>query len=224
MEFRSGRNNVRILNVPEKMELDNTLTFVSSLLLEVQGPSGVLSSAPKLDRAHRLGRLPDDSTKARPRPLICCLHDFLDRERILRRRDKSQLFFCGGKIFIFPDLISSVSKKRATFLAVKRQLYDRKVRFSLRQSARLHVEHSRERLVFDSAGDALKCEELQNVEAAGGPCLDREFLSSLRHGGEESAAGRQEAEECLLGYQAATLRAIPPRPAPSCLPARTASS
>ncbi|KAJ8010143.1 hypothetical protein DPEC_G00071920 [Dallia pectoralis] len=80
LEFRSRRNNVRILNVPEKMELDDTLTFVSSLLLEVLGPSGVLSSAPKLDRAHWLGRLPDDPTNARPSPLICCLHDFQDRE------------------------------------------------------------------------------------------------------------------------------------------------
>ncbi|KAJ7986766.1 hypothetical protein DPEC_G00331790 [Dallia pectoralis] len=129
LEFRSRRNNVRILNVPEKMALDNALAFVSSLLLEVLGPSGVLSSAPKLGRAHRLGRLPDDPTNARPRPLICCLHDFQDRERILRRRDKAQLFFRGGKIFIFPDMISSVSEKRATFLGVKRQLYDRKVRF-----------------------------------------------------------------------------------------------
>ncbi|KAJ7987901.1 hypothetical protein DPEC_G00331400 [Dallia pectoralis] len=34
LEFRSRRNNVRILNVPEKMELDDALTFVSSLLLE----------------------------------------------------------------------------------------------------------------------------------------------------------------------------------------------
>ncbi|KAJ7999705.1 hypothetical protein DPEC_G00197180 [Dallia pectoralis] len=83
----------------------------------------------KFDRAHRLGRLPDDPTNARPRPLICCLHDFQDRERILRWRDKFQLFFRGGKIFIFPDMISSVSEKRATFLGVKRQLYNRKVRF-----------------------------------------------------------------------------------------------
>ncbi|KAJ7985105.1 hypothetical protein DPEC_G00348620 [Dallia pectoralis] len=156
LEFRSRRNNVRILNVPEKMELDGALTFVSSLLLEVLGPSGVLSSAPKLDRAHRLGRLPDDPTNAKPRPLICCLHDFQDRERILRRCDKAQLFFRGGKIFIFPDMISSVSEKRATFLGIKRQLYDRKVRFSLRHPARLHVEHSGERLVFDSAGEAQK--------------------------------------------------------------------
>ncbi|KAJ7995676.1 hypothetical protein DPEC_G00247050 [Dallia pectoralis] len=108
LEFRSRRNNVRILNVPEKMEQDDALTFVSSLLLEVLGPSGVLSSAPKLDRAHRLGRLHDDPTNARPRPLICCL-----------------------------------------------QLYDRKVRFSLRHPARLHVEHSGEQLVFDSAGEDL---------------------------------------------------------------------
>ncbi|KAJ8002994.1 hypothetical protein DPEC_G00164760 [Dallia pectoralis] len=154
LEFRSRRNNVRILNVPEKMELDDALTFVSSLLLEVLGPSGMLSSAPKLDRAHRLGSLPDDPTNARPRPLICCLHDFQDRERILRRRDKAQLFFRFEKIFIFPDMISS--EKRATFLGVKRQLYDRKVRFSLRHPARLHVEHSGERLVFDSAGEAQK--------------------------------------------------------------------
>ncbi|KAJ8010979.1 hypothetical protein DPEC_G00053450 [Dallia pectoralis] len=106
--------------------------------------------------AKRLGRLPDDPTNARPRPLICCLHDFQDRERILRRRDKALLFFRGGKIFIFPDMISSVSEKRATFLGVKRQLYDRKVRYSLRHPARLHVEHSGEWLVFDSAGEAQK--------------------------------------------------------------------
>ncbi|KAJ8004351.1 hypothetical protein DPEC_G00158270 [Dallia pectoralis] len=101
LEFRSRRNNIRILNVPEKMELDDVLAFVSSLLLEVLGPSGVLSSAPKLDRAHRLGRLPDDPTNARPRPLICCLHDFQDRERILRQRDKAQLFFRGRRNFYF---------------------------------------------------------------------------------------------------------------------------
>ncbi|KAJ8004374.1 hypothetical protein DPEC_G00158530 [Dallia pectoralis] len=135
------------------MELDDTLTFISSLLLEVLGPSGVLSSAPKLDRAHRLGRLPDDSTNARPRPLICCLHDFQDWESILRQRDKSQLFFRGGKIFFSPDMISFVSEKRATFLGVKRQLYDRKVCFSLRHPARLHVEHSGER----QEGNVLRC-------------------------------------------------------------------
>ncbi|KAJ7991224.1 hypothetical protein DPEC_G00295110 [Dallia pectoralis] len=156
LEFRSRRNNIRILNVPEKIELDDALAFVSALLLEVLGPSGVLSSAPKLGRAHRLGRLPDDPTNARPRPLICCLHDFQDRERILHQCDKAQLFFSDGRIIIFPDMISSVSEKRATFLGVKRHLYDRKVRFSLRHPARLHVENSGERLVFDSAGEAQK--------------------------------------------------------------------
>ncbi|KAJ8002287.1 hypothetical protein DPEC_G00178320 [Dallia pectoralis] len=98
LEFRSRRNNVRILNVPEKMELG----------------SG------------------EDTALA---------------------QQVSAVFPWREDIF-FPDMISPVSEKLATFLGVKRQLYARKVRFSLRKS--LHVEHSGERLVFDSAGEAQK--------------------------------------------------------------------
>ncbi len=62
LENRYRRSNLRIINVPEGSEKDQDPTkFVSNLLMAVTG-TGVFSSPPEIERAHRsLGPRPGDA-------------------------------------------------------------------------------------------------------------------------------------------------------------------
>lgn len=127
---------------------------MSDFFVEVLGPA-IIPSPPKLDQAHHIGPSPaggDDNSK--PRVFIVRFQYYCDKERILQRQGRDQLHFCGHKVFIFPGLSSSVTKKRAKFLDVKRNLHDKNMKFSLHFPARLQFEHAGGKLQFDSHEDA----------------------------------------------------------------------
>ncbi|KAJ7995644.1 hypothetical protein DPEC_G00246720 [Dallia pectoralis] len=126
LESRSRRCNLRIVGIPEKMERGDPVGFMTGFFTEVLGTT--LVPAPlKLDRAHRIGAPPTpDGVNPKPRVFIVRFHNFQDKERVLRRQSRDQLIFRGIKVFIFPDLTSSIAKKRALFLGIKRRLSEKK--------------------------------------------------------------------------------------------------
>ncbi|KAK1879038.1 LINE-1 retrotransposable element ORF1 protein, partial [Dissostichus eleginoides] len=118
-EGRSRRNNMRVMGIPEGLEGPRATDFVAQLLRDLLK----LDEKPLLDRAHRtLRERPKEGTP--PRPFVVRVHFFHIRSQIPQRAgESSPLLYNGKRISIFPDYTSSVSKKRAAFVPVKRTLH-----------------------------------------------------------------------------------------------------
>lgn len=116
LEGRQRRCNARILGIREHFEAGTRpVSSVAKLLQEVLG----LDAAPTLDRAHR-SLQPAPGQGRRARPFIIKFHYYQEKMEVLRRAaQKSPLIYGGDKISIFPDLPSSVVKRRGTFKEVK---------------------------------------------------------------------------------------------------------
>ncbi|KAF7661707.1 hypothetical protein LDENG_00255570 [Lucifuga dentata] len=119
LENRSRRSNLRVLGVPEKMEGADPVEFMTQRFREICG-SDTFPHPPLLDRAHRLGRSTDDGGErsSRPRPIIVRFHYYQDKEWVLAKR-RGELSFRGHRIYIYPDLSTSLARQRAAFSGVK---------------------------------------------------------------------------------------------------------
>uniref|UniRef100_A0A667XYD2 L1 transposable element RRM domain-containing protein n=1 Tax=Myripristis murdjan TaxID=586833 RepID=A0A667XYD2_9TELE len=78
LENRSRRSNVRIINIPEKMEGRDTTGFLEQLIPKLLGHDN-FSSPIVVERAHRIGKVSD-----RPRPIIAKFLNFTHKEKVLR--------------------------------------------------------------------------------------------------------------------------------------------
>lgn len=139
LEGRARMNNLRLIGVPEGVEGARPTEFVAQLLKD----SLRLDEVPLLDRAHRTLR-PKPKEGEQPRPIVIRVHFLHVRNDILRRAGEtsrnSPLLYQGKRLLIFPDYTSSVAKKRAAFVDVKRRLHScPDVKFGLRFPAVLRI-------------------------------------------------------------------------------------
>lgn len=154
LESRSRRCNLRVIGIPERAEANDPVTFMSQFFQDVLG-SEIFPTPPLLDRAHRIGSASSvDRENQRPRVMIVRFHYYGDKEKVLRRGNWNQLFYQSRKVFIFPDLSSSVAKRRAAFSAVRNNLREKNVRFSLKFPARLMIDLDDEKFQFDCPKEA----------------------------------------------------------------------
>lgn len=101
LEARSRRQNIKVVGLPERAEGRNPVDFFAKFLCDLLGPVN-FPTLIEVDRAHRLGQLPD--TAARPRIMIARIHSFRVKEKILRlARENSPLTYDGARIHIYPD-------------------------------------------------------------------------------------------------------------------------
>ena len=136
LEGRSRLNNVRLVGLPEGAEGPRPTEFMAKFLQDLLG----LSDRPVLDPAHRTLRArPKDGDP--PRPMIIRVHLFQVRNDILRRAgEASPLSHSGRRISIFPDFTSTVARKRATFIGVKKELHScPNIKFGLLHPAILRI-------------------------------------------------------------------------------------
>lgn len=137
LEGRQRRCNARILGIKEQFEAGTRpVVSVAKLLQDVLG----LDTAPTLDRAHR-SLQPVPIRGQRPRPFIVKFHYFQEKVEVLRKAAlNSPLTYDGNKILIFPDLPSTVAKKRGAFKDVKALLRGcRGVRYGMLYPAKLRI-------------------------------------------------------------------------------------
>lgn len=164
LENRSRRKNLRIIGLPEGVEIGvGASAFVSRFLVEVLNDE-TFTNLPELERAHRALRA-RPSGDERPRPMYVRFLRYPVKEQVLAiAKKKGQLFYNGRKIFIFPDLSPSLAKKRAAFNPVKGKLYEKGVKFFLRYPAVLCVTYQQKDYKFESATDA---EDFYNHQLSG---------------------------------------------------------
>ncbi len=138
LEGRSGRQNVRIIGLPESIEGPHPTTFFSQLLVEVFGHQN-LPSPPELDRAHRIAA-PKPASGQRPRPVILRFHRYQVKDLVIREsRKKGTLTFQGHTIRIFEDYSPDIVKLRGEFKDPMVELYKRGLKPAVLFPARLRI-------------------------------------------------------------------------------------
>ncbi|CAL1589471.1 unnamed protein product [Knipowitschia caucasica] len=140
LEGRSRRQNVRMVGLPESLELGPRPTeFVSQLLVDVFGAQ-TLSTLPELDRAHR-SLLPKPGLNEKPRTIIIRFHRFQTKDLVMRevRRRRGTLEFRGHKLQFYEDYTAEVQKQRVQYRDAMAELFNRGFRPSLLFPAKLRI-------------------------------------------------------------------------------------
>lgn len=146
LENRSRRNNLRLLGLPEGVKAQALKEICKLDLPKALG----LDGKHKVERAHRIGTLPDQSNSPsrssnnptqRPRPVIMRYLDYCDKEAILRayRARRGPLRIKGQVILLFADYSAQVAKLRREFSGLCSALYRCQIKFQLQYPATLRV-------------------------------------------------------------------------------------
>ena len=153
IESRNRRFNLRVVGIPEQLEGSNPIKFMSDFFVEALGDC--FTDPPTLDAAHRIGPPRDAESDPRPRVFIVRFHYLQDKERALKCR-KERLEFRENTILLFPDVPTSIAKKRASFAAVKTSFWEKNVKMYTQDNGSLRVVHEGQRFVFDCPVEAQK--------------------------------------------------------------------
>ncbi len=126
LEGSSRRNNIRIFGIPEEAEENSTSKYVERLLkTELQLPE---ETELHIQRAHRaLTRKP--SPNAPPRSIIVNFLKFETKEMILKTAWKKKIQVGNKQIFFDHDYPAEAVQKRRSYVAVKKVLKEKKIRF-----------------------------------------------------------------------------------------------
>lgn len=127
---RERRLNLQLIGLKEKSEAD----FSEALEADI--------SETELQWVHRsLGPVPEENRP--PRSIIMRFHSFLKRERVMaavraKVRESSGITWRGSKISLFPNMTRDVTERRWQFTAVRKQLHELDIRFTLAYPAVIH--------------------------------------------------------------------------------------
>lgn len=129
--IRCHQANLRIVNMPEKMEGDDAVAFLEKWLPEALGPA-TFPMPTIMERAHRLPAWMQFNRSTRPRVLIVKFLNFQDKIRVMRAaRVKGKVVCDGQKIMFFPDLPTELHHRRKGFDRFKQQLMSMNVRYGI---------------------------------------------------------------------------------------------
>lgn len=153
LENRHRRNNLRLVNLPERAEGADAVKFLEKWFHEVFGDS--LPGPVIIEQAHRIGRLPTSDQRF-PRVLIMKFMNLRDRQRVMdAARERKTVMFQQHKVMFFPDFSVEVRKQRRQFDDVKRRLRALNIEYRLRYPAKLAVKHG---------GQMVTCSTTDEVE------------------------------------------------------------
>lgn len=95
LENRSRRSNLRLVNMPEKMEGNDVGASLEKWLPKVLGPA-TFTRPPLIERAHRLPGWTQPNRPAIPRVLIVKFLNFQDKVRVMWAARTKGKVICGG--------------------------------------------------------------------------------------------------------------------------------
>uniref|UniRef100_A0A3B4F0H5 L1 transposable element RRM domain-containing protein n=1 Tax=Pundamilia nyererei TaxID=303518 RepID=A0A3B4F0H5_9CICH len=176
LENRSRRSNLRLVNVPEKIEGNDAVAFLEKWLPEVLGPA-TFPRQPLIERAHRLPGRTQPNRPPSPRVLIVKFLNFQDKVRVMRAAMDKGKVICGGQeVMFFPDLSTDLHRRRRGFDRVKQQLRAMNVRYGLIYPARLRVSSGGHMHVFETPADAEKFIRERTSRLSNGNCRILHYL------------------------------------------------
>lgn len=128
LENRSRRSNLRLVNLPEKVEKGNAAAFLEEWLPNVPGPE-TFPALLAIERAHKLPGAPQSSAL---RVIIMKFLNFRDKIRVMQAaRKKGKIVYEGHHVMFFQDISTELHKKRKRFDGVKQQLRDLKMDYGI---------------------------------------------------------------------------------------------
>lgn len=120
LENQSRRNNIRVYGVEEKPRetWEETEAALKSILIEKLQ----LPSEPRIERARRTGKptKPDGSPRQGPRPIICRLYDWKEKESILKQARRMK----PSGLYIHEDVAEATLEKRRSLMPRLKQAKD----------------------------------------------------------------------------------------------------
>lgn len=153
LENRSRRSNLRVVNLPEKVENPDAVAFLEKWLCETLGRS-IFPTPPIIERAHRL---PGRQNTNRPRVMIMKFLNFQDVVRVMREaRQKGRVMYGDQEIKFFPDLSAEVLRQRRRFDDIKQRLRSLNLRYGIVYPAKLRVTVNGQTREFEDPSDAEK--------------------------------------------------------------------
>uniref|UniRef100_A0A8C6SYG1 L1 transposable element RRM domain-containing protein n=1 Tax=Neogobius melanostomus TaxID=47308 RepID=A0A8C6SYG1_9GOBI len=125
LESRSRRNNLRIYSVPEKIEGNNMIKFVTNLFVEQLE----LDAELQIERAHR-----------RPRSIMVQFRSYVTKQTVLKAAwTKRNIQVSGSRIFFDEDFTPAVYKERGKYKEVRKTLRERKIKHHILFPAKLKI-------------------------------------------------------------------------------------
>ena len=156
LENHSRRSNLRLVNLPEKVENNDPVAFLEKWLPEALGPAA-FNTPPVIERAHRLPGRTQSGRTSSPRVLIIKFLNFQDKVRATRAARAKGKVMCGGQeVMFFPDLSAELHRQRRRFDGVKQQLRSLNIRYGIMYPAKLRLTFNGQTREFDSPADAEK--------------------------------------------------------------------
>uniref|UniRef100_A0A087YRV6 L1 transposable element RRM domain-containing protein n=1 Tax=Poecilia formosa TaxID=48698 RepID=A0A087YRV6_POEFO len=151
LENRGRRKNLKIINLPEKVEGNTPLVdFLQEMLPTLVGlPAD--HPALEIERAHR-ALAPAPAPNKPPRSILVRFLRYSHREAVLNAAKKKRDIFHGGsQLRFYPDLSAEVLRRRREFGAVVKELIRRDKYRGFAYPARLRCLHEGRIRFFDTS-------------------------------------------------------------------------
>ena len=181
LEGRDRRSNIRLVGLPEEIEGPDMVGFLESWLREEVVKEG-LSPFFALERAHRVPACrPQPGMPARA--VVAKLLHYRDRDTILQKaREHGPYSVNNAKVSMFPDYTLNVQRRRFSFMAVKRELREAGIQYSLMFPARLKVMLDGNTTFFNEPEEAWSWLELYRKGEVGPMSTKNGFKTARRPG------------------------------------------
>ncbi|KAL0151786.1 hypothetical protein M9458_052937, partial [Cirrhinus mrigala] len=157
------RHNIKIVGIPEGEEESKPTEFVSRLISRLFGEEHFPHPV-KVERAH-CSLQPKPAVGENPRTILVHIHNFQEKELILRCGRLQQLEYKGKRVLIFPDYTSEVMSQRNAFRDVMQNLRKKGIKFMLQYLARLQIQHQAlgAPTVFEDSTKAARIQETKSM-------------------------------------------------------------
>lgn len=109
LDNRGRRNNIRVRGVPEAETTEDIPLILEAIFNQLLGLP--LTTGIRMDRAHRALR--PKRASGPPRDIICRIHDFALKERIMSAtRNQRDIQYAGAAVQLYPDLAWMTLQRR----------------------------------------------------------------------------------------------------------------
>ncbi|CAH2248957.1 Hypothetical predicted protein [Pelobates cultripes] len=141
LDNRSRRSNIRVRGMPEGEETENVVELLTALFCQILG-----NQAPpdiRFERAHRALR--PRNRDGDPRDIICCLHSFPLKERIMQRaRTRPTWRYQEAEVSLYNDLSPTTLEARRALRPITTALRERNIPYKWGFPFSIQVRHHNE--------------------------------------------------------------------------------